>query len=73
MIAGTVGRVFTILYNREFQFTDFQEHWVGVAKCEVCCFGYRFACFIYLTCAVHFRSLFTQFLNASEVTEDCDL
>jgi len=26
MYAGTVGRIFTILYNREFRFTDFQEH-----------------------------------------------
>jgi hypothetical protein len=66
--AGTVGRVFSVLYNREFLFTDFQECYLGVAKSEVCCFGYRFAFFIYLTCAVHFISLFTQVLSASEVT-----
>jgi hypothetical protein len=39
MCAGTVGRVFTVLYNREFLFTDFQEQYVGVANSEVCCFG----------------------------------
>jgi hypothetical protein len=39
MYAGTVGRVFTVLYNREFLFTDFQERYVGVAKSEVCCLG----------------------------------
>jgi len=71
--AGTLGRVFTVLYNREFLFTGFQVHYMGVAKSEVCCFGYRFAFFIYLTCAVHFRSLFTQVLSASEVAADCDL
>jgi len=73
MYAERVGRVFTVLYNREFLFTDFQEHYVGVAKSEVCSFGYRFAFFIYLTCAVHFRSPFTQVLSASEVAAYCDL
>jgi hypothetical protein len=68
MYAGTVGRVFTVLYNREFLFTDFQEHYMGVVKFEVCCFGYRFVFFIYLACAVHFRSLFTQVLSTSEVS-----
>ena len=64
---------FSLYFITEFLFTDFQEHYVGVAKSEVCCFGYRFAFFIYLTCALHFRSLFTHILSASEVAADCDL